>query len=248
MSRLAAKYVVEDDGIEYPESDGAPMGENTRQVKWIIMLFNGFQGLFRDRNDVFIAADLFWYPVKGYPKIVTAPDVMLAFGRPPGDRRSYQQWKEENIPFQVVFEITSPSNKPAEMKKKFAFYEQYGVEEYYIYDPDENSWEGWIRQRQKLVAIKKPKLFVSPRLGISFDFSDPKEMKVLDPDGKPFPTYLELMQRHNDEMERADLERNRAEQHKRTAESERVKATEERNRADALAAKLRELGIDPDQI
>jgi len=248
MSRLASKWVVEDDGIEYPESDGAPMGENTRQVKWIIALYNGFQALFKDRDDVFLAADLFWYPVKGEPKIVTAPDVMIAFGRPPGDRRSYQQWKEENVPFHVVFEITSPSNKPAEMKKKFAFYQQYGVEEYYLYDPDENAWEGWLRKESKLLPIAKPRTYASPRTGISFDFSNPKEMKVLNPDGTPFASYLELIQKHNEEMERADLEWKRAEQHKRAAESERTKATIERTRADALAAKLRELGIDPDRI
>ena len=64
----------------YPESDGKPMGENTLQVKWIVALFNGLQGLFRDRDDVFVAADLFWYPKQGDPTTVTAPDVMvLAF-------------------------------------------------------------------------------------------------------------------------------------------------------------------------
>ena len=73
-------------------------------------------------------------------------------------------------------------------------------------------------------------------------------MKVLNPDGTPFASYLELIQKHSEEVERADLERNRAEQHKRSAETERAKATNERTRADALAAKLRELGIDPDRI
>ena len=224
------------------------MGENTRQVKWIIALFNGIQALLKDRSDVFLAADLFWYPVEGNPKIVTAPDVMIAFGRPPGDRSSYQQWKEDDVPFHVVFEITSPSNNPPEMAKKFDFYQRYGVEEYYVYDPDENEFKGWIRKGSKLVPISNPQLFVSPRLGISFDFSNPDEMKVLNPDGKPFTSYLELIQKHREETERSEIERNRAEQHKRIAEGEKAKAEIERNRANAFAAKLREIGIDPDRI
>ncbi|HEY9621004.1 MAG TPA: Uma2 family endonuclease [Crinalium sp.] len=46
--------------------------------------------------------------------------------------------------------------------------------------------------------------------------------------------------------EQAEQERNRAEQERNRAEQERERAEQERNRADALAAKLRELGIDPD--
>jgi len=41
--------------------------------------------------------------------------------------------------------------------------------------------------------------------------------------------------------EQADLERQRAEQ-------ERQRAEQERQRADVLAAKLRELGVDPDRL
>lgn len=254
--------VDEDDDVFYPSSDGAPMGENTTQFKWIIALYNGFQGLFHSRNDVFIASNLFWYPVKGNTNIVTAPDVMIAFGRPPGERLSYMQWKEDNVPFQIVIEITSPSNNPPEMAKKFDFYQRYGVEEYYIYDPAENALDCWIRKDEKLSPVKNLSRHVSPRTGISFDFSDSAGMRVIDPEGKPFASYIELIARHAEEQERAELERKRAEQHKRAAEAERTNAEAERanaeaeraraisekTRADALAAKLRELGIDPDRL
>ena len=46
--------------------------------------------------------------------------------------------KENNIAPQVVFEILSPGNTKKEMSKKLLFYDCYGVEEYYIYDPDKN--------------------------------------------------------------------------------------------------------------
>lgn len=82
----------------YPESDGRPLGENTLQFQWIVALFNGFEGHFRDRPDVFVASDLFWYPVYGDPTTVLAPDLMVVFGRPKGHRPSYKQWSGRTGP------------------------------------------------------------------------------------------------------------------------------------------------------
>jgi hypothetical protein len=56
--------------LVYPESDGKPMADNTKQARWIVVVFGNLLALFRDRLDVFVAADLFWYPVKGEGKEV----------------------------------------------------------------------------------------------------------------------------------------------------------------------------------
>lgn len=108
--------------ICYPESDGKPMAENTRQHRWIVTIVGGLRGLFAERPDVFIAGDLFWYPVEGKPQINAAPDAMVAFGRPAGDRGAYRQWEEGGVARQVVFEVRSPSNSDAEMGRKRSFY------------------------------------------------------------------------------------------------------------------------------
>ena len=67
---------------------------------------------------------------------------MVVFGRPKGYRGSYKQWEEGGIAPQVVFEILSPGNRPGKMQRKFQFYDRYGVEEYYVYDPDTNELGG----------------------------------------------------------------------------------------------------------
>ena len=59
---------------------------------------------------MFIAGDMLWYPVARNTSIRQAPDVMVVFGRPKGDRGSYIQTQEEDIAPQVVFEILSPGN------------------------------------------------------------------------------------------------------------------------------------------
>ena len=109
--------------IRYPDTDGQPMANNTKQFRWIVVIQQNLDWLFADDPIVFVAGDLFWYPVEGRNTIVNAPDVMVVFGRPKGEspgatlceRGSYQQWKEDNIAPQVVFEILSPSNSPQEI-------------------------------------------------------------------------------------------------------------------------------------
>ena len=81
--------------IIYPDSDGQPMAENTLQFQWIVTIKEGLERVFRHRSDVFVAGDLLWYPEEGRPDICTAPDALVAFGRPKGYRGSYKQWEEE---------------------------------------------------------------------------------------------------------------------------------------------------------
>jgi Uma2 family endonuclease len=130
------------DTIIYPDSDGQPRADNTKQFGWIVLLKENLECLFAHDPQVFVAGDLLWYPVEGRPDIRVAPDVFVVKGRPKGDRGSYRQWQEEHIAPQVVFEILSPGNRAKEMIRKLKFYEQYGVEEYYIYDPDDHEWMG----------------------------------------------------------------------------------------------------------
>ena len=139
---------------------------------------------------MFVAVNLFWYPVEGKPKIRIAPDVMVVFGRPKGDRRSYLQWLEGGIPPQATFEIVPPGNRSWEMERRLLFYENHGVHEYYQYDPELVELFGWQRSGDKLQPIAGIDSWTSPLLGIKFDLSK-TELKIIGPDGQPFLTALE---------------------------------------------------------
>jgi Uma2 family endonuclease len=190
--------------ITYPDSDGQPMADNTKQFRWIVLLKENLDCLFAQNNQVFVAGDLLWYPVEGKPDIRVAPDVLVVFGRPKGDRGSYRQWLEENIAPQVVFEILSPGNTFKEMTKKLQFYDHYGVEEYYIYDPDRNELTGLRRLEGNLTVIEEMTDWTSPRLGVRFVVT-PETLAVYYPNGQPFLTTIELKQRAEQEKQRADL-------------------------------------------
>src|SRR5205823_355152 len=91
------------------------------------------------------------------------------FGRPKGDRGSYLQWLEDNIAPQAVFEVLSPGNRAGMLLTKFKFYERYGVEEYYLYDPDNGDLNGWIRAEGEFKEIPQMNGWVSPRWQVKFE-------------------------------------------------------------------------------
>src|SRR5262245_50517157 len=218
--------------IYYPDSDGKPMSDNTLQFRWIVTIKEGTDALLRHDPDVFVAGDLLWYPVEGKPKIRIGPDVLVAFGRPKGERGSYRQWEEGGIAPQVVFEILSPGNRLEEMIRKLRFYQRYGVEEYYLYDPDRGPLDGWLRTGQRLKAGRKMAGFISPRLQIRFEPGEgPDNLVIIRPDGNPFLSYGQLMVQFEAERQRLEAERTRA-------EAERTRAEAERTRAERYLAKL----------
>ncbi len=237
----------------YPDSDGAPMAESTLQFDWIVKLKENLEILYADRPDVFVAGDLFWYPVPDRQVSgPLAPDAMVVFGRPKGPRGSYKQWEEGGIPPQVVFEVQSPSNSVRELKDKLDFYDTYGALEYYLYDPERNRLDIWLRQHGRLTPVRYVNGWTSPRLGIRFALR-PKTLEVFDPAGQPFLSPVELARRARaaeaqaqDLMARAEQEQARAEKADARAEQERTRAAQADARAERLAERLRALGIDPD--
>ncbi|BFM40315.1 Uma2 family endonuclease [Synechocystis sp. LKSZ1] len=218
----------------YPDSDGQPMADNTLQFRWIVLIKENLECLFSDDPQVFVAGDLLWYPVEGRPDIRVAPDAMVVFGRPKGERGSYRQWLEGNLAPQVVFEILSPGNTLKEMAKKLEFYDRYGVEEYYIYDPDHIDLNGYQRVAGRLQVIEEISDWISPRLGIRLRLT-PDQLEVYYPDGGRFLTTIELSRQAQQAQEIAQQERQRAE----LAEQENAR----------LRALLQQAGIpDPSSI
>jgi Uma2 family endonuclease len=205
----------------YPSSDGQPMAESTEHYQWIVTITGGLEALFKNDENVFVAGDLLWYPIEGKSDIRRAPDAMVVFGRPKGARGSYIQHLESGIAPQVVFEILSRGNRILEMSRKFDFYQTYGVEEYYVYDHLSNDLAIWIRNQEqhRLEPIDDVQNWISPRLGIRFELTD-ESLSIFNPDGTKFLTYLEQVQQKEQAL----------------------------NAMSKYAAKLREMGIDPENL
>ena len=228
--------------VVYPDSDGEPMSDNTLQAAWIDRMRGGIGVAC---PDAFVAGNLLWYYQEGDPTQRIGPDVMVAFGRPRGERGSYMQWREAGIAPQVVIEVWSPGNSFAEQIQKHALYERLGVEEFIAYDPDRNNFAAYERNangRFEIVAAAQP--WISPRTGCRF-VPGPDGLKAYRPDGEPFRTSEEAGL-HAAELDRLAKENAaRADENAARADENAAKADEHAARSARLEAQLRALGIEP---
>jgi Uma2 family endonuclease len=119
--------------IDYPETDGAPMGETELHVHWTIRLRDILKERYRGQR-VYVGADMFIYYVEGEPYRNVCPDVFVVLDCDPHIREIYKLW-EEGKPPTVVFELTSRGTRREDEVQKPSTYALIGVQEYFLYDP-----------------------------------------------------------------------------------------------------------------
>ncbi len=230
--------------IEYPDSDGEPIADNTEQFDWLTFIKFGLDEYFKPDPNVFVAGNLLWYPVEGNNKLRCAPDAMVAIGRPKGYRGSYMQWREADIAPQVVFEVMSPGNRAAEMERRIEFFRRYGVEECYLYDPDPSTLTVYRRVGDQFVSERNVVETVSPRLGVRIAIEEGK-LAMYGADGVRFRSYFEQAEDRRDAEERAKIQEGLAKLAAQRAADANRRAEAAEARAARLLAKLQAAGIDP---
>lgn len=230
--------------IEYPDSDGEPMLDNTQQFDWMTYIKFGLDEYFKKDPNVFVAGNLLWYPIEGNNKYRCAPDAMIAFGRPKGDRGSYMQWREDDVAPQVVFEVMSPGNRASQMADRIDFFEKHGVEECYIYDPDRKTLRALLRKGDSFISQDVRDSVVSRRLGVRIALEN-GDLALYGADGQRFRSYFEVCDERRDAEERAIIQEGLAKNATKRAEAATQRADAAEARAARLAAKLRAAGIDP---
>jgi Uma2 family endonuclease len=119
----------------YPESDGKPIAETDIHRQLLSDLVFTLENFFQNQPDVYVSGNLLIYYVEGNPKKRIAPDIFVVRGVEKRQRRIYKLW-EEGIAPQVVIELTSRQTWREDLQEKWRLYEQLGVEEYFIFDPE----------------------------------------------------------------------------------------------------------------
>lgn len=216
--------------IFYPTGDGEPVAETYDHLYALLITLEVLRQYLLGQQAT-VLGNQFLYYAQGYPKLRTAPDVMVIFGVEPGGRDNYKIWEEGQVPT-VIFEMTSPGTRTQDEGFKKTLYEQLGVEEYWQFDPKGE----WIPEKLRGYRLRgetyepitdnqsqplQLQLTVEGNL-IGFYRLDTGE-KLLIPD--------ELAAALRQAQSQAESERQRAEE-------ERQRAEEERQRAEDLAAQL----------
>ncbi len=219
--------------IEYPESDGKPLGEtdaHRREIRAIITMLEQF---FADQADVYVSGNLMFYYEKGNPSAVVSPDVFVVKGVPKKERRTYKLWEERKPPA-TIFEITSRSTRLEDKGTKRELFAMLRVREYFLFDPLAEylkpPLQGFVLKGDEFVQIvpEPDGALVSQELGLWL-LREGSYLRLLDSaTGQPLLRPSEL-----DDARRAEAEARRA------AEARAQAAEDEVERLRAELARLR---------
>ena len=219
--------------IEYPDTDGEPMGESDWHIEWTIRLRELLKWRYRE-SSVYVGSDLIIYYQEGEPRKSVVPDGFVVLNHSAHKRRIFKTWEEGRVP-DVVFEFTSLSSKTNDTLHKPHIYGLLGVKEYFIYDPEQEylnpPLQGFRLCEGEYVEIEPDEHDVlrCETLGLALCIVD-HELQLLDAtSGTPLLTQAEA------EAERAEAEAERAEAEAERAEAEAERAEAEAERAEAEA-------------
>lgn len=162
--------VIQFTTVNYPESDGKPMGESDVHIAEIIRLRELLKRFYAGQT-VYVSANLLVFYEQGNPKKFVVPDVFVVKGVQPGDRKSYKIWIERRPP-DTIIEVTSRKTKKKDMVDKPALYHRLGVAEYFLFDPTQEYLDPplqghrLIGDRYEPIAVDAAGALVSQQLGL----------------------------------------------------------------------------------
>jgi len=238
---------------ELPDSDETPVDNELQELipgllKAILLI------LWAERMDWFFGIDMGLYHHPKKPAIV--PDAFLSLGVKRFSREelrpSYAVWVEKVMPI-FVLEVVSPTYRQ-EYTDKLEEYQRLGVLYYVIYASKRRNHPHL--EVHKLVngkyELQPGNLVWMPEIGLGIGCERGNYSGVTrewlywyDADGKRYLTPEEQVKQS---AQRLQQESQRLQQESQRLQQESQRAQQESQRADRLAERLRELGIDPDNL
>jgi Uma2 family endonuclease len=124
--------------VDYPTSDGKPMGETDLHRQYMMDVIQTIQEWFAHDPGVYVSGNILLFYEEGNRRRHVSPDVLVALGVPKGPPREYYLlWKEGKAP-DLVIEITSRTTRREDQTKKRDLYRDVlKVHEYFQFDPRE---------------------------------------------------------------------------------------------------------------
>ncbi|WP_448601634.1 Uma2 family endonuclease [Thermoleptolyngbya sp.] len=219
--------------IFYPSSDGKPVAETYLHLYALLVTLEVLTQYLQGRRAT-VLANQFLYYAEGFPKLRVAPDVMVIFEVEPGGRDNYKIWEEKQVPA-VIFEMTSKSTKNEDLTEKKTLYERLGVQEYWLFDPKGE----WIKSKLRGYRLQQERY-----QQITDGRSIPLQLR-LQVEGDLISFYRE------DTSEKLLIPKELAaalKQEQIAKEQERLARQQAEAEVERLKARLRSLGVDPDEM
>jgi Uma2 family endonuclease len=212
-----------------------PEMESSLHYQQLALLVAILEWIWRDRQDFFIGANLSVYFSREFLKNrdFRGPDFFLVKNTERRPRNSWVVWEEGGRYPDLIIELLSPTTAEIDREIKKDLYEtRFRTPEYFLFAPDSLEFQGYSLVEGKYRPIesdehgRKWSMVLEMFLGIVDG-----RLRYFDRDGLlvASPEEDALISR-------------------KAVEYEAQRAAHEAERADKLAAKLRELGVNPDKI
>ncbi|MFN9615727.1 MAG: Uma2 family endonuclease [Dolichospermum sp.] len=231
--------------VTFPPSDlysDEPTVETELHLRQIILLFKCLEWLWKDRTDFYAAGNLtiYYSPHQKKSQFFRGPDFFVVLGTERKTRKCWVVWEEDGNYHNFILEILSPSTANTDKEYKKEIYQNtFRTPDYFWFDPYTLEFAGFYLTNgkyQPLEPNEKGHLW-SEQLGLYLGINQGL-LRYFTPAGELVPTPEETAQ---EETRKTAIQAQRAEKESQRAEWEA-------RRAERLAAKLRELNIDPDTI
>ena len=242
--------------------DGIPM-ETYRHKLQMDLLVYPLEAWLSDR-DAFVSGNMFVYfsPHQLKNHDFRGPDMFAVLDVPKGERKCWVVWEEGKGP-DVVVELLSQSTASLDKTQKKEIYQKrLRVPEYFWFDPfNPRDFAGFTisdLEYQPIIPDPQGRL-ISKQLGLAlvlwsgqYKEANTTWIRWATPDGVLLPTAEEFAQQAQQQAEQAQQQAEQAQQQAEQAQ-QRVEQVEsqlqqERQRTEALLAKLKAYGIDPDAV
>ncbi|GAL95328.1 MAG: Uma2 family endonuclease [Microcystis wesenbergii TW10] len=243
-------------------SDEPPL-ESDLHLQQIIILLSCLELLWQEKNDYYASGNLtIYYNEEQLKKRdFCGPDFFVVLDTEKRPRKSWVVWGEQGKYPNVIVEIISDSTANIDRNKKKILYQNtFRTPNYFWFDPNTLELQGFrlIEGQYQAIAANEQGYLWSEQLGLYLGIFD-RKLRYFTVDGQlvPTPQEAELEQRQAKERILLEKERILLEKEQALLEKERIllekeqallEKEQERQAKEKLAAKLRELGINPQTI
>jgi Uma2 family endonuclease len=208
-------------------SDEPPL-ESNLHLRQILILIQCLEWAWQDRDDYFATGNLtiYYSPNQKKSEDFRGPDFFVVLGTTRNqDRRSWVVWQEGGKYPNVIIEILSDSTAKIDREEKKQIYQDiFRTPDYFWFDPESLEFQGFtlIRGTYEPIEPSEQQRLWSQQLGLYLGIHE-RQLRYFTPDGELIPTPEEAATQAQQQVE------------------------QERQRVQQLEAKLRSLGIDPNE-
>ncbi len=229
--------------------DGEPLESNRHRIAMNVLI-DSAQAVLSFREDFFVGGNMFVYysSVQAMNRDFRGPDFFVVLDIDASrERKGWVVWEEEGRYPDMIIELASPSTARVDREEKKRLYERtFHTAEYFIFDPfDPQSLKGWHldnKQRYQPLEANESGWLWCETLQIWLGTWSGRIRR------EPPQGTCHWLRFYDSQGNLILLQEEIAAREQQRAEQEQQRAEQERQRAERLAARLRELGEDPDAI